>query len=155
MQCCEVIEFFTISPHKEKFNYNINELMQTENIIDFNTAWYWVSSNITYKSDTIEWYQYDDWQSAEETLTKRTGDCEDFSILLGEFLERLDYETMMLIIEWGDGYHAILQVGALLIEPQAYGLLYTRVQVERRYTYSEYRHISVEDILRGQERSEE
>jgi hypothetical protein len=41
----------------------------------------WVASNIAYKSDEERWRK-DCWQTPEETLSYRTGDCEDFSILL-------------------------------------------------------------------------
>ena len=41
----------------------------------------WVAINIDYKPDEERWGK-DHWQTPEETLLYRTGDCEDFSILL-------------------------------------------------------------------------
>jgi predicted transglutaminase-like cysteine proteinase len=41
----------------------------------------WVATNIDYMSDEKRWGK-DYWQTPEETLSYRTGDCEDFSILL-------------------------------------------------------------------------
>jgi hypothetical protein len=41
----------------------------------------WVVDNIDYKSDQGQWGG-DYWQTPEETLSYRTGDCEDFAILL-------------------------------------------------------------------------
>ena len=152
--CCDVIEQFTIHPEIIKYKYDINTLMVNENITDLKSAWRWVANNIEYKIDTLEWFQYDDWQSAEETLQKRKGDCEDFCILLGEFLHRLGYETALIIIPRGDGYHAILQVGGLFIEPQVPNMLYTEFNVARYYTYERYRDISINDILRGIEDEE-
>ena len=45
----------------------------------------WVADNIDYKSDEEPWGG-DYWQTPEETLSYRTGDCEDFSILLCSLL---------------------------------------------------------------------
>jgi len=45
----------------------------------------WVSINIDYMSDEERWGE-DYWQTTEETLLYRTGDCEDFSILLCSLL---------------------------------------------------------------------
>jgi len=45
----------------------------------------WVAINIDYMSDKERWGK-DYWQTPEETLSYRTGDCEDFSILLCSLL---------------------------------------------------------------------
>jgi len=45
----------------------------------------WVADNIDYMSDRERWGE-DYWQTPEETLSYRTGDCEDFSILLCSLL---------------------------------------------------------------------
>jgi hypothetical protein len=45
----------------------------------------WVADNIKYKPDEERWGE-DYWQTPEETLSYRTGDCEDFSILLCSLL---------------------------------------------------------------------
>jgi len=45
----------------------------------------WVAINIDYMSDEKRWGK-DYWQTPEETLSYRTGDCEDFSILLCSLL---------------------------------------------------------------------
>jgi transglutaminase-like putative cysteine protease len=42
----------------------------------------WVKNNITYVSDKISWDVDEKWQSIEETIGLRTGDCEDGAILL-------------------------------------------------------------------------
>jgi hypothetical protein len=51
----------------------------------FDTIRNWVADNIDYKSDQERWGG-DYWQTPEETLFYRTGDCEDFSILLCSLL---------------------------------------------------------------------
>ena len=45
----------------------------------------WVAINIDYMSDEKRWGK-DYWQTPEQTLSYRTGDCEDFSILLCSLL---------------------------------------------------------------------
>jgi predicted transglutaminase-like cysteine proteinase len=49
--------------------------------VSFNDIRDWVAANIQYVSDGERWGK-DYWQTPEETLSYRTGDCEDFSILL-------------------------------------------------------------------------
>jgi predicted transglutaminase-like cysteine proteinase len=51
----------------------------------FDTIRNWVADNIDYKSDQERWGG-DYWQTPAETLSYRTGDCEDFSILLCSLL---------------------------------------------------------------------
>ena len=42
----------------------------------------WVRSNITYYPDNILWEVPEKWQTAQETLTSKKGDCEDGAILM-------------------------------------------------------------------------
>jgi hypothetical protein len=42
----------------------------------------WVAANIEYETDEDQWGVDEYWQTPEETLSLRTGDCEDFAILL-------------------------------------------------------------------------
>ena len=42
----------------------------------------WVADNITYVSDEERWGVSEYWQTPEETLSLRSGDCEDFATLL-------------------------------------------------------------------------
>ncbi|MBC7108768.1 MAG: transglutaminase domain-containing protein [Methanomassiliicoccales archaeon] len=58
-------------------------------------AFDWVRSHITYKSDDGGDY----WQSANETLQKRTGDCEDQAILLASIITALGGNARVSIIE--------------------------------------------------------
>ena len=53
---------------------------------------------IWYKSDKDVHGLPDHWQKAEETLQRRTGDCEDFSILAKAVLDIWGYETKIIVV---------------------------------------------------------
>ncbi len=61
----------------------------------------WVADNIDYKSDTEQWSVDDRWQTPEETLSYRTGDCEDFSILLCSLLRAYGIDTEHVYVVLG------------------------------------------------------
>jgi len=42
----------------------------------------YVVKNVKYKRDSVVWDMMEYWQTAEETINKRSGDCEDMSILM-------------------------------------------------------------------------
>jgi hypothetical protein len=71
----------------------------------------WVADNIEYKSDKERWGE-DYWQTPEETLSYRTGDCEDFSILLCSLLRAygIDAEQVYVAlgVDGGEDGHAFL-----------------------------------------------
>jgi hypothetical protein len=71
----------------------------------------WVADNIAYKSDQDRWGG-DYWQTPEETLSYRTGDCEDFSILLCSLLRAygIDAERVYVTlgVDGGEDGHAFL-----------------------------------------------
>lgn len=89
----------------------------------------WVANNIEYVSDEEQWGVADYWQTPEETLDLRTGDCEDFAILLCTFLRAYGIDASQVYVALGvdaDGYgHAFLIENWYLdgewraIEPQA------------------------------------
>lgn len=71
----------------------------------------WVADNIDYMSDEERWGK-EYWQTPKETLSYRTGDCEDFSILLCSLLRAygIDAEQVYVALSAdgsGDG-HAFL-----------------------------------------------
>ena len=45
-------------------------------------VYYWVRKNIKYVPDSTQWNMSEYWQTAEETESLRTGDCEDGAILM-------------------------------------------------------------------------
>lgn len=60
----------------------------------------WVATNIAYKSDDERWRK-DYWQTPEETLSYRTGDCEDFSILLCSLLRAYGIDAEQVYVALG------------------------------------------------------
>lgn len=72
----------------------------------------WVAANIEYKTDEEQWGIEEYWQTPEETLSLRTGDCEDFAILLCTLLRAYGISGEQIYVAVGiddDGYgHAFL-----------------------------------------------
>jgi predicted transglutaminase-like cysteine proteinase len=60
----------------------------------------WVATNIDYMSDKKRWGK-DYWQTPEETLSYRTGDCEDFSILLCSLFRAYGIDAEQVYIALG------------------------------------------------------
>jgi hypothetical protein len=60
----------------------------------------WVALNIDYMSDEERWGE-DYWQTPEETLSYRTGDCEDFSILLCSLLRAYGIDAEQVYVALG------------------------------------------------------
>ena len=90
----------------------------------------WVANEIEYVSDTSVHGVSDYWQLPRETLSLRTGDCEDFSILLCSLYRQIGWNENKVYVVVGekDGiYHAWVKlnvdiIGWQNIEPQAGGL---------------------------------
>ena len=74
---------------KQEFpgNYSILQIAQ---------AYEWVRANIEYKEEPTG---QDNWQSANETLTWGTGDCEDHAILVASLIGELGGQARVNIIE--------------------------------------------------------
>jgi hypothetical protein len=73
----------------------------------------WVAVNIDYMSDEKRWGE-DYWQTPEETLSYRTGDCEDFSILLCSLLRTYGIDADRVYVALGvdddeDGHAFLLE----------------------------------------------
>ena len=60
----------------------------------------WVVDNIDYMYDEERWSE-DYWQTPEETLSYRTGDCEDFSILLCSLLRAYGIDAEQVYVALG------------------------------------------------------
>jgi hypothetical protein len=71
-----------------------SEFPGTYNILQIAQAFEWVYSNIEYKTDA----GVDYWQSTDETLARRTGDCEDQAILLASIISALGGNARVNII---------------------------------------------------------
>jgi len=89
----------------------------------------WVAANIEYKTDEEQWGVDEYWQTAEETLSLYSGDCEDFAILLCTLLRAYGIDEEQIYVAVGvdnEGYgHAFLIENWYLdgewraLEPQA------------------------------------
>jgi predicted transglutaminase-like cysteine proteinase len=129
----------TAAEYKSYVTPNDSSVQATLSYILANKPWYrtefgaiqeWVSSNITYVSDDDDY-----WQTPEETLERRKGDCEDFSILLCSLFRAYgipDNEVFVAVgFDSGGGGHAFLIEAWYsgekwrVIEPQHGGLFDT------------------------------
>ncbi len=63
----------------------------------------WVDEKIIYKSDFDTWGVQDYWQTPEETLILRTGDCEDFTILAMALLRLAGIYSELVLCDVADG----------------------------------------------------
>ena len=87
----------------------------------------WVADNVKYTTEsTVHGGEY--WQLPKETIQRRTGDCEDFSLLLCSLLRADGWSTDSVYVVVGEkdgGYHAWVKIiwsGIEYgIEPQANG----------------------------------
>jgi hypothetical protein len=78
------------------FENNIPEMRTVDEILKY------VQNNISYSfnNDPDIWGVEDYWQTPEETLILKSGDCEDFVILFQYLLEsKLNIETSMIIVQ--------------------------------------------------------
>lgn len=75
----------------------------------------WVYENITYVSDRDSHGKREFWQTPEETLSSRTGDCEDFVILAMAMYEAMGQSTRMIMTHYEGrpaGSHAEMLIEA-------------------------------------------
>jgi predicted transglutaminase-like cysteine proteinase len=73
----------------------------------------WVGNNIQYRSDSEIHGERDYWQFPNETIQLRTGDCEDFSLLLCSLLraDGWSLDSVYVIVgEQNNQYHAWVKV---------------------------------------------
>jgi len=89
--------------YKKDYGY-INTFLAKNKIQTVKDYAKWLKANIKYKSEIGT---TDDWQLPRETVTKKTGDCEDFAFLTKDILEALGYEVKIYAVrEIGYG-HAV------------------------------------------------
>lgn len=103
---------YTVEWNADPYYDRVNELVSYEDALDvadeiadgipirksINTivaSFEWVRKNIAYKADGSQDY----WQSVNETLEKRSGDCEDQAILLASIYGALGLNGRVVIIE--------------------------------------------------------
>ena len=75
----------------------------------------------------------------EETFRDRTGDCEDFALLLCYFANELGENMKLVTVKGENGYHAIVRLNGKYYEPQIFNMFYTgsEFNVLKVYTYEE------------------
>jgi predicted transglutaminase-like cysteine proteinase len=87
----------------------------------------WLIKNIEYVSDNETWNKSEYWQTPLETISKRTGDCEDFAFVAQELLNQIGIESCVIgmyyvfiegghavcIFKW-EGRYYILDNGSLI-----------------------------------------
>jgi predicted transglutaminase-like cysteine proteinase len=89
----------------------------------------WVGNNIQYKHDEDVYGVREYWQFGKETVSLKTGDCEDFAILLCSLLRAAGYspnDVYVVIGKNDQGYHAWVKInldtiGWYNLEPQENG----------------------------------
>jgi predicted transglutaminase-like cysteine proteinase len=90
----------------------------------------WVGKNIQYKDDAVVHGTREYWQFGKETVSLRTGDCEDFAILLCSLFRANGFSADDVYVVVGrnaEGYHAWVRInletiGWYNLEPQENGL---------------------------------
>ncbi len=73
----------------------------------------WVGNNVKYRSDSEIHDEQEYWQFSNETIQLRTGDCEDFSILLCSLLRADGWSpdsVCVIVGEQNNQYHAWVRV---------------------------------------------
>lgn len=94
-------------------------------------SWLWIDKNIDFRSDFI-----DDFQLPETTYRLRTGDCEDFCILLMSVMNAHGSAPELICIEKNNQWHYIVKWRDNYYEPQIYYKQYSKVFVQDRFLWS-------------------
>ncbi len=119
-----------ITPSDSIIQQKLDEIVNNPLIPDWIEIRDWVANEIEYVTDTTAHGVSEYWQSYRETLSLKTGDCEDFSILLCSLYRAIGWnenEVYVVIGEKEGMYHAWVKlnvdvIGWQNIEPQAGGL---------------------------------
>jgi predicted transglutaminase-like cysteine proteinase len=99
------------------------------NVKDWIALRNWVGNNVKYRHDDAVYGVPEYWQFGKETVSLKTGDCEDFAILLCSLLRAAGYsanDVYVVIGKNADSYHAWVKinlgrVGWYNLEPQENG----------------------------------
>jgi len=81
---------------KKITSLRLPELSSPEEIVQ------WLRKNINYSFDTASHHKPEYWQTPKETITLKTGDCEDFSFLIQALLKQIGIESSVLGIAYLD-----------------------------------------------------
>jgi transglutaminase-like putative cysteine protease len=82
-------------------------------VVDLETAFYWVSTNIEFVDDFRPI-----WQGPHTTLRIRTGNCEAMAILLATLCDQLGYDARYVVGSGHDGGsgHAVAKIDGVLYD---------------------------------------
>lgn len=87
-----MILFFSCNPYLEREWDKLPELLlEWDEINSFQDIEVWIFSNIKYKKDNKDY-----WQFPDETILKETGDCEDMALLFCAMSNKLLHKKPML-----------------------------------------------------------
>lgn len=100
---------FYITPNNPTVQQTLNNIVENPLIPDWIEIRDWVANEIEYVNDTITHGVSEYWQLPAETLSLRTGDCEDFSILLCSLYRAIGWDEDEVYVVLGEkdrNYHA-------------------------------------------------
>lgn len=111
---------------------------------NFDAAWKWVDNNIKYKEEKVQYKQ-----TPEETYKLRTGDCEDFALLLAYFAYQLNPDDILVVgtKKKNNVDHMICRYKGELIEPQTYKRVYSPSDFKKIYWEVSYPEMYFNSIL--------
>lgn len=118
-----------ITPEDSIVEQTLDNILKNPILPDWIEIRDWIANNIEYEYDDEAHGISEYWQLPRETLSLRTGDCEDFSILLCSLYRAVGWdndEVYVVLGEKDESYHAWVKldvdiIGWQNIEPQLNG----------------------------------
>lgn len=102
-----------------------------------------IHNEIAYKSD-IEAWNKEYWQSPDTTLILKTGDCEDFAILMMDNIYKKYLTQSFLLIIYspelrqnGNPYHALVMINDQIYDPTLNIIPDYNFVILNKYSYNE------------------
>lgn len=86
----------------KQLDEQIRFLIQTNRIASLESLSAWLTMNFSFQDDIGG----DNWATPQETLAKRTGDCEDFAFLTRAALKVLGYNPKVIVLRRNKKAHA-------------------------------------------------
>ncbi len=87
----------------KSLDLEIIQLLQTNQIRSLDDYARWLEENIRYQKDTVK----DSWDSPQTTLRRKSGDCEDYTLLNMAVLRVLGFKPKFLTLKRGKYSHAV------------------------------------------------
>ncbi len=67
-----------------------------------------MKKDLRYVSDRTQFGKDEHWQTPEEMLSNKKGDCEDYALFAQEILKRMGYRTLILSVYWNRDAHTVV-----------------------------------------------